>query len=334
MNSSTDNFRTSPPSLPQGSEERFTVRILENGEASLRSEREGETFHPGTGPTTEARQLYVDQFALDTLWPASAPDKPFTIWDVGLGAAANATEIIRSLRRAASGHLRMESFDRTLAPLHAALKAHRETPSHFAYLRDVEVERLMDEGSLRQDKADSSLHWHLHLGDFTQWVRSRLETPAPLAAPDFILYDCYSPARNWEMWTLDHWQRIHRLLHLSTTTTAATGGTRIIFYSRSTALRVTLLLAGFRVSPGVATGEKDQTTTAATSPELLPNELDCEWLLRVYRSTASEPFLGEKWRRLPIAETHWKQLLALPQFSQCPVSIDPSTAPAEAASRI
>jgi len=60
-------------------------------------------------------------------------------------------------------------------------------------------------------------------------------------------------------------------------------------YTRSTAVRVTLLLAGFHVGLGHATGEKDQTTIATNVPGLLSDPLDPKWLTRVRRSTRSAP---------------------------------------------
>ncbi len=60
-------------------------------------------------------------------------------------------------------------------------------------------------------------------------------------------------------------------------------------YSRSTMLRVTLLLAGFYVGVGHATGEKDETTIAANDLGLIEAPLDARWLERVRRSTSAEP---------------------------------------------
>ena len=90
-------------------------------------------------------------------------------------------------------------------------------------------------------------------------------------------------------------------------------------YTRSTAVRVTLLLAGFYVGIGHATGEKDQTTIAANDPALLDRPLDRAWLeKRVYASTNSAPLRAQAppHGQAPISESDYAALRAHPQFRQ------------------
>ena len=84
------------------------------------------------------------------------------------------------------------------------------------------------------------------------------------------------------MWTLQHFTKLRRNLDANRPCTLTS-------YSRSTAVRVTLVLAGFFVGRGAATGEKDETTVAATHRELLASPLGEDWLRRVRRSTRSGP---------------------------------------------
>src|SRR5437870_920709 len=92
---------------------------LANGVYSVRSLAENETFHPVVGPVEEARQLYVEQLHI----PARIADarEPFTIWDIGLGAAANVLTVIEAAAGSAA-ELRILSFDHTLAPLAFAVQ--------------------------------------------------------------------------------------------------------------------------------------------------------------------------------------------------------------------
>jgi hypothetical protein len=85
-------------------------------------------------------------------------------------------------------------------------------------------------------------------------------------------------------------------------------------YSRSTLLRVTLLLAGFFVGVGHATGEKEQTTIAANSLALVQQPLDRRWLERARRSTSAEPLETAVYRQAPLSETTWERLARHPQF--------------------
>ena len=63
-------------------------------------------------------------------------------------------------------------------------------------------------------------------------------------------------------------------------------------YSASTAVRASLLAAGFSVAAGVATGVKNETTIALIHPEKSLSRyplLDREWLSKWERSNAKFP---------------------------------------------
>ncbi len=101
--------------------EKYTVRFLPHGEATIYSEREGETFHCGLGPVAESKILYVDQLELDKKWISSTESKPLVVWDVGLGAAATKLENLhdpldlrwleRVQRSDRSNHFTSENFE-------------------------------------------------------------------------------------------------------------------------------------------------------------------------------------------------------------------------------
>ena len=88
--------------------DRYQLVQLANGVHSVHSVAHRETFHPVIGPVAEAEALYVRQLRLVERRRAHAGE--FVIWDVGLGAAANALTVLRALRSGA-GRVRMVSFD-------------------------------------------------------------------------------------------------------------------------------------------------------------------------------------------------------------------------------
>src|SRR5947209_1351712 len=99
----------------------FELVTLKSGVISLRSLENRETFHPVTGPKAEANILHVrQQRLLERSTDSSALGETFIIWDVGLGAAANALAAIEALECAAS-RVEIHSFDKTTAPLEFAL---------------------------------------------------------------------------------------------------------------------------------------------------------------------------------------------------------------------
>ena len=240
---------------------------------SLRSEEHGETFHPVVGPMAEARGLHVDGSRI--IERAGESARPFVIWDVGLGAAANAVAVLDALAESGSNaRVEMHSFDCTADPLEFAL-LHAEELGYLAHWREP-VAQLLATGRAAVGNVD----WHFHRADFREFVHA--PRPESLPPPDAILYDPYSPESNPGMWTLEHFTRLHACLDPARPCTLTS-------YSRSTSVRVTLLLAGFHVGCGGATGEKDQTTLAATHRALLAHPLGAEWLARVSRSTRGAP---------------------------------------------
>jgi tRNA U34 5-methylaminomethyl-2-thiouridine-forming methyltransferase MnmC len=122
------------------------------------------------------------------------------------------------------------------------------------------------------------------------------------------MFDAFSPATNPAMWTQPLFSNLFRLLAPDRPCSLPT-------YSRSTMLRVTLLLAGFYVGIGHATGEKEETTIAANTLSLIAEPLDRRWLLRARRSTSAEPLWEPVYRQARLSPGTWDKLQQHPQFS-------------------
>ncbi|WP_141733480.1 MnmC family methyltransferase [Oligoflexus tunisiensis] len=273
--------------------EGFELIQLKSGHTSLRLVSNRETFHPVIGPEAEARRLHVEQQRLTS---RSRTVSPFVIWDVGLGAAANAVAALEALAES-PGTVELHSFDHTLAPLRFACD-HSE---YLMYIRPYRqaIEKLMRTGQVTIGR----VVWYLHEADF----RQSLEKP-DLPSPHAIFYDPYSAASNPEMWTLEHFEKIRRALrddHPCLLTN----------YTRSTAIRSTWLLAGFYVGIGVGIGEKDQTTIASNQLELLEQPLTVDWLKQVAASQNSNPLRESGTLYCPMSPTDFAQLRQHPQFT-------------------
>lgn len=275
----------------------FVLVTLANGARSIRSLAHGETFHPVIGPEAEAEALYLHNLRIPERF--AAQQGPFVIWDVGLGGAANPLTILRATRQL-PGSLRILSFDLTDEPLRFALQHAAELP----YLSGsvAHLQRMLAQGEV--DWSQSTVRWSLHLGDFPALLNSAAVTDWP--APHAILFDPFSPARNPAMWTLPLFRRLFQV---------CTRPCALATYSRSTMLRVTMLLAGFYVGAGQATGEKEETTLAANRPELISTPLDSAWLRRVRHSTSAEPMSEPVYRQARLSAAFWDQLVDHPQFA-------------------
>jgi tRNA U34 5-methylaminomethyl-2-thiouridine-forming methyltransferase MnmC len=351
---------------------------LANGAHSIHSLAYGETMHPAIGPEAEAEALYVKQLRLVERINEHAGE--FVIWDVGLGAAANALAVLHAMRHLACA-IRLVSFDHTLELLQFALN-HAEALGYFGGY-ESQAQTLLEKHRVSFRDADHPVKWELQPGDFPTLlaaspsrpadesqraaglpVRVRTQTgilpaeepenssadgtsaapwrrcltgsrfmvpihvikvanaahesqgaagilpaeePEFLPAPHAILFDPFSPAKNPAMWTLPLFTNLFRLLDPARPCALAT-------YSRSTMTRAALLLAGFYVGAGHATGEKEQTTIAANTVELIDEPLDRRWLERARRSHSAEPLCEPVYRQAWLAPATWEGLQRHPQF--------------------
>jgi tRNA U34 5-methylaminomethyl-2-thiouridine-forming methyltransferase MnmC len=277
---------------------------LNNGGQTLFSSSYGEKMHPGLGPAAEAELLYVKQLQVCERLRAASGE--FVVWDVGLGGAANAIAALRATREI-SGTLRIVSFDNTSEPLEFALQnaAALQYPEGY----ENQVAELLQENRAGFQNGKLTVAWEFHLGDFPVLLRSMIAKKGPqIPAPHAIFFDAFSPAKNPGMWTLPVFQNLFAALAPDRPCTLTT-------YSRSTMIRATLLLAGFIVGVGHATGTKEETTIAANTPDLIAEPLDARWLERAGRSDSAEPLQENRYRREKVSEATLKRLREHRQFS-------------------
>ncbi len=261
---------------------------LRDGTFSLRSGKYGETFHPGVGPVAEGESLYGQQLRL-----GERASGRLVIWDVGLGGAANAITVLRSV----ACPVQLVSFDSTLEPFEFAI-AHATELKYFQGYEN-QARYLLRDGRVEF----GGIQWELQVGDFPSFLREPAAKLSP--KPHAILYDPFSPAKNPEMWTQPLFTNLFGLL---------TEPCLLATYSRSTMVRSALLLAGFCVGVGQATGMKEETTVAANRMELIEQPLDGRWLERVARSDSAEPLWNPVFRRERLTSENLARLRTHPQF--------------------
>jgi len=252
----------------------YEVHRAREGFSSIRQISSGEIMHSRTDPMEEARQLYVEQARLaERLRERSA--EPVILWDVGLGAAANAMAAIECYETSKPERpLHIISFENDLDPLRLAA-ANIES---FPYLRAELVNAIIAGSEWRA--ADGKLTWQLLDGDF-------LVTMNRAPVPDIIFYDMFSPNTSPELWTTAVFRDLFAICR--------DRPTEMFTYTCSTANRATLLAAGFFVARGRNAGEKIETTIALTPPAVrnAPTAkrdlLSFDWLARWERSAAKFP---------------------------------------------
>jgi hypothetical protein len=274
---------------------------LANGARTLFSSAYGEKMHPGLGPQAEAELLYVRQLQICARLKNGAGE--FVIWDIGLGAAANAIAVLRAAR-GISGQLRIISFDNTSEPLEFALQnaATLGYPAGYEY----QISGLLRGRRVEFENAKLKVIWEFQIGDFPALLKSQISN-FKFERPHAVFYDAFSPAKNPAMWTLPVFSDLFQLLDPVRPCALTT-------YSRSTMIRATLLLAGFFVGTGHATGLKEETTIAANRLDLIAEPLNSRWLERALRSHSAEPLREPVYSRAPLLPTTAEKLRRHPQF--------------------
>ena len=264
----------------------YEVHVAPEGFASIRQISSGETMHARTPPLEEARQLYVEPSRLAERLRAAGPGdaQPLVVWDVGLGAAANAMAAVRcyeeeaAVAGGAGRAMRLVSFERDLDSLRLALAHHWD----FPYLWHGGPAGVLKNGRWQSGKF-AGLSWELVMGDFLESIGL-----APvIAAPDVIFYDPFSGNADGRLWTWDAFRRLRAA--------CGTRGAELFTYSAATAVRGALLAAGWYVARGRGIGSRPETTVALTpeavgGPDAGRHELlGAGWLERWRRSGARTP---------------------------------------------
>ncbi len=227
-------------------------------------------MHPVIGAAVEAERLYVAQSRLSER--LLEPGGPLVLFDVGLGAAGNAMAALRAARAAPPGRrpLTIVSFERELGALSLACSEEGVRRLGWSAGEAAAARALLCEGR----HEEPGLTWELRPGEALDRIAGE-----PLRA-DVVYWDPFSPKVNGALWTTDAFTRL---------AARCAPGATLFTYSTATAVRSALLLAGFVVGRGDASGPKKETTAAAIPPALPARPLDGRWLERLGRSSAPFP---------------------------------------------
>jgi queuine tRNA-ribosyltransferase len=273
---------------------RFEV-IVKERIGYIRDTLSGEVMHPGTDPEHEARSLYVEQSRLMERLQTFA-EQPLVVWDVGLGAGANAMSAILSVEDAGqmiARPLQLVSFENDLDSLKLAL----DHPAWFKHLRHAAPRGLLQEQ--RWQSRIAPIEWRLSVGDF---ARCKFEAPPP----DIVFFDPFSFKTDSALWTSEAFRELLEAF--------SNKPTELFTYTYSTSVRAAMLAAGFYVAKGRATGPKGETTIGLSPAAAATNHahelLGQEWLAKWQRSDAQVPF-GSR-----ADDASWRDaVLGHPQFS-------------------
>jgi queuine tRNA-ribosyltransferase len=257
------------------SEGRYEI-VVREGIGRIRDRTSGEVMHSVNDPVEEARSLYVEQSNVVERLKTPAVH-PLIVWDVGLGAGANAMATILAVEAMnpdeRKRRLVLVSFENDFDSLKLALR-HTQW---FKHLRHPAPTRLLAKNQWLSEAG--GIDWLLLPGDFSL---RKFDAPPP----DIVYFDPFSFKTDSVLWTLAAFRELADVCRDK--------ATELFTYTYSTSVRAAMLAAGFYVAKGRATGPKTETTIglsprAATQPtdrELL----GAEWLEKWERSGAQTPF--------------------------------------------
>jgi queuine tRNA-ribosyltransferase len=251
--------------------------IVKDDVGYIRDMTSGEVMHLGEDPEQEARSLYVEQSRMIERLQVFEHE-PLVVWDVGLGAAANAmAAILAAESLSAAGSMArgfmLVSFENDLDSLKLAL----DHPRWFKHLRHAAPRAILLED--RWINGAASIEWRLLRGDF---VAKKFAAPPP----DIIFFDPFSFRTDSALWTLNAFREL--------ALACAQKPAELFTYTYSTRVRAAMLAGGFYVAKGRGTGPKAETTIglspAAAAAAHGREMLGREWLAKWGRSDAQAPF--------------------------------------------
>lgn len=255
----------------------YEIHTAREGFASVRHVGSGEIMHSRTPPFEEAEKLYVEQSRLEERLGEDGAGA-LVLWDVGLGAGANAMAAIQCfLRVERQGKRKRElviySFENDLDSFRLALR----NAEKFPYLRQDIAEVFLREGRWCGGET-GGIRWELIEGDFVEVME---EAPEP---PELIFYDLFSGKTHPEAWAAETFEKLFRV--------CGGGSMELVTYTCSTAARAAMLGAGFWVACGRNAGEKKETTIGLTARGVRRRHelLGEAWLSKWRRSTARFPW--------------------------------------------
>jgi queuine tRNA-ribosyltransferase len=272
--------------------------VVREGIGRIRHRISGEVMHSVNDPAEEARSLYVEQSNL--VERLKVPDvHPLVVWDVGLGAGANAMATILAAEAMnpdeRKRRLVLVSFENDLDSLKLALR-HTQW---FKHLRHAAPTQLIAKNQWLSEA--SGIDWLLLPGDFS--VR-KFDAPPP----DVVYFDPFSFKTDSALWTLASFRELADVCRDK--------ATELFTYTYSTSVRAAMLAAGFYVAKGRATGPKTETTIGlsprAAAQATHREFLGAQWLAKWERSDAQAPFGAG------VEDSSWKSAVtAHPQFRTC-----------------
>ena len=254
---------------------RFELVKTRLGVVTIKNMELGEILHNPLGPWREANDLYVNYSNIkQKFMNLKLKEEPLVLFDLGLGAGTNAIAVIDLTRNIQNScrPLKIISFENDLGLLEFALQ--NSSSLEFMEKDRFVLQELLDKGCY----SCGNICWEIRNGEFTHFIAKESNYP------EVIFFDFYSPNVAPQIWGLNIFQNLFGLCIKAKDTSI------LVTYSRSTAVRTAMLMAGFTVGMANGLANDHEGTVAATESSAILNPLDNRWLQRWRLSSRSLPF--------------------------------------------
>lgn len=220
-------------------------------------------FHTLAGAVSEARHKFIIPSKLHDRLIARPEVKAL---DIGFGLGYNVFEAVRTAQNAAKGRLSVVSMEKDIRTLRASSRLFAADSLELLIL-----DALLNSGSFKSDFAEITLL----AGDARSTVRTLKQEF------DCIYLDGFSPDINPELWTLDFFRELKRLLDPSGV---------IVTYSSAYPVRGAMLKCGLLTGETDAFGRRRGGTAAAMDVSAIEKTLDEKEMNIILKSTAGTPY--------------------------------------------
>lgn len=195
-------------------------------------------------------------------------DTPVNVLDIGFGLGYNilalVTEFIEKKRNNILNIISLEK-ERTFSPFMESISFNDSRDMYYTL-----VKKAYTSGEANEKNINISVKF----GDARNIIKNLDREKF-----DAVFQDPFSPSKNPELWSLDYFKIIYRIMKQNGVMTT---------YSSAFQVRRALIEAGFHIGKGPSVGQKREGTIASPSP--LDNELSSEEISFILNEMKSQPY--------------------------------------------
>ncbi|HOP61738.1 MAG TPA: MnmC family methyltransferase [Spirochaetota bacterium] len=234
-----------------------------DGTSTLFLEEYDQTMHSDSGAYEESLLKHVYPSGVLKLH-----QKNINVLDIGFGLGYNVLALIYEFQKTnKNSTLNIVSLekDKTLHPFIKKIKFNDDRDIIYSFIRDVYLE---GKGSM------GNINLEILFGDGREFLKEMSGIKF-----DAVFQDPFSPSKNPEMWSVEYFSCINKLMSESAILTT---------YSSADHIRMAMIEAGLKTGIGPSVGRKREGTLASKSelPELLPEER----IRQITGNIKSEPY--------------------------------------------